>query len=300
MWQCGSFSNNLSYWAATDIFSQFPVRSGNGPSLNLFTYITYIGSFDRSIIFSSESWCFFFFDPDFPDVFFIAPCQDTSSFGPGVNFVADGDNHHDPQNQFALRVGQPRIEAANFRFWWESMGIPGEWFRCERIWALWCARKTTVDCATKVRQAIWYNSHMKWRYDVCYRLEVTPGKYHLYNSILYIYILYDSYEYHMTYDLTLMVPGTPLDMAASFKWADPQLTQLIHSIQLQVEPVQDVPGVKEIVPLDADSHLPTWKNRWCKKNGAPLWSAIACEWRVYKSNFTMVFLGDISIVHTSY
>ena len=29
--------------------------------------------------------------------------------------------------------------------------------------------------------------------------------------------------------------------------------------QLQVEPVQDVPGVKEIVPLDADSHLPTWK-----------------------------------------
>ena len=46
------------------------------------------------------------------------------------------------------------------------------------------------------------------RYDVCYRLEVTPGKYHLYNSILYI--LYDSYEYHMTYDLTLMVPGTPL------------------------------------------------------------------------------------------
>ena len=45
----------------------------------------------------------------------------------------------------------------------------------------------------------------------------------------------------------------PFDMAASFKWADPQT----HSIQLQVEPVQDVPGVKEIVPLNADSHLPT-------------------------------------------
>lgn len=108
------------------------MRSGNGPSLNLFTYITYIGSFDRSIIFSSESRCFFFFDPDFPDVFFIAPCQDTSSFGPGVNFVADGDNHHDPQNQLHSELDNRILKLRISDFGgnpWESR----EWFRCERI-----------------------------------------------------------------------------------------------------------------------------------------------------------------------